>query len=274
MLPQIIYEKQDLTHLSWSLIRSSSGTAGSFLKASSKFGGKKTYYKLSNYDTVNGITGHECVNEIIADRLLSFLGIEHLHYQLIHADIIVNDRPLETWLCASEDFKKPGEDKVSFDIFYELERRRDESPLQFCIRNGWADYVYQMLVVDFLILNRDRHGANIEILRDRENKTVRPAPIFDHGLSLIFSCMTEDAVRGFDVMHDLPVQCFVGSRSAMDNLNLIPPESLPKLPSLRESDRGMIMSGLGLALPELWLDKIWEIMYSRWVFYENFCNKG
>ena len=32
-LNQIIYELQDMTHLSWAKTRNSSGTAGSFLKA-------------------------------------------------------------------------------------------------------------------------------------------------------------------------------------------------------------------------------------------------
>ena len=26
------------------------------------------------------------------------------------------------------------------------------------MRMGWAEYIYGMLVIDFLILNRDRHG--------------------------------------------------------------------------------------------------------------------
>ena len=36
-------EKQDLTYLSWSVYRNSSGTVGSFLKAYSELGGTKTY---------------------------------------------------------------------------------------------------------------------------------------------------------------------------------------------------------------------------------------
>ena len=88
MKNDMITEKQDLHHLTWSKVRNSSGTAGSFLKAYSDLGGHKTYYKLSNYDSVHGITGHECVNELIVDRLLSLLGVEHLHYQLLHADIL------------------------------------------------------------------------------------------------------------------------------------------------------------------------------------------
>lgn len=268
----IIHEKQDLTHLSWSLIRSSSGTAGSFLKATSELGGKKTYYKLSNYDSIRGVIGHECVNEIIADRLLTHLGIEHLHYQLIHADIEVNDRRIETYLCASEDFKQRGEDKVALDVYYELEHNEAETALDFCVRSGWGDYIYKMLVVDFLLLNRDRHGANIEVLRNTKKRTIRLAPIFDNGLSLIFNCYDEDAVRKFDVLQDRQIQCFVGSRSATENLKLIPPASLPQLVQLKEEDREHILSGLEPVLPKLWIDKIWEMIYRRWQLYEDFCN--
>lgn len=80
---RIIREKQNLTYLSWSKIRHSSGTAGSFLKAQSELDGKKLYYKLSNFDTVSGITGHESVNEIIADRLLDIIGFDHLEYTML-----------------------------------------------------------------------------------------------------------------------------------------------------------------------------------------------
>ena len=89
---QMMKEKQDLTYLSWSVYRNSSGTAGSFLKAYSELGGKKTYYKLSNFDKAHGVIGHECVNELIVDRLLTILGIPHLSYQLIHADVSVDGR--------------------------------------------------------------------------------------------------------------------------------------------------------------------------------------
>ncbi len=41
MQKDIITEKQDLTYLSWTRTRNSSGTAGSFLKAYSELGGKK-----------------------------------------------------------------------------------------------------------------------------------------------------------------------------------------------------------------------------------------
>ncbi len=117
MCAQIINGKQDLTYLSWSLIRNSSGTAGSFLKSYSELSGKKIYYKLSNFDKLLGVIGHECVNEIIVDRLLEILGVHHLEYQLIHADVLLDGHVREVYLCASDDFKKKGESKVALDAY-------------------------------------------------------------------------------------------------------------------------------------------------------------
>lgn len=273
MNTQIIRDKVDLSYLSWSKIRHSSGTAGSFLKAYSDIGGRKTYYKLSNYNVVDGIVGHECVNEIIVDRLLTILGIEHLHYQLIHADVVVDGRSFETWVCASDDFKERGESKIALEAYYQAERNADETPLDFCIRNGWGSYIYQMLIVDYLILNRDRHGANIEVLRDRRAKTIRLAPLFDHGLSLIFNCHNQGQVEAYNVMDDKRIQCFVGSESSERNLGIIPPSWLPTVSALNQSDRDILFHGLDDALPSLWQEKIWEMIWKRWCYYEAFCDQ-
>ena len=272
MNTQLILEKQDLTYLTWSKIRNSSGTAGSFLKAYSELDGRKIYYKLSNYDSVRGVIGQESVNELIVDRLLTILGIEHLHYQLIHADVLVDGKVLETYVCASENFRETGEDKQAIDICYAREHLDGEGPLDFCIRMGWGEAIFQMLVVDFLILNRDRHGANIEVLRNKKKKTLRLAPLFDHGLSLLCSCETMDAVEDFDEMADRQVQCFVGSRSAQENLDLIPLDRMPGLNPLKESDKTILLEGLENILPEKLQDKIWNMVWKRWCYYEDFCN--
>ena len=218
--------------------------------------------------------GHECVNELIADRLLTILGIEHLNYHLIHADILIDGQSYETYLCASSDFKKRGESKIALDVYYQREREDAESPLDFCLRNGWSEHIWKMLAVDFLILNRDRHGANIEVLRNSRVKTLRLAPLFDHGISLIFNCMDEEAARTFDAMADKPVQSFVGSKSAEDNLKLIPKDCLPHLNPLREYNRGVLFADLETVLPQAWRNKIWEMLWRRWTFYEDFCHQG
>ena len=273
-LNQIIHELQDMTHLSWAKTRNSSSTAGSFLKAYEDGVDGKTYFKLSNYDAWKRIIGHECVNEIIVDRLLSILGISHLPYQLIHAKILIDQKEYETWLCASKDFKQRGESKIALDAYYQAESLPNESPMDFCIRNGWESTVYEMLVVDYLILNRDRHGANMEVLRNQRKKTIRLAPLFDHGLSLLSRCESTEAMLREDVMADKPVQCFVGSRSSWENLRLIPRDQRPPLHPLTENDRAILLEGLSEALDQQWLDRIWEMIWKRWQAYENLCNQG
>ena len=270
---QIIKNKQDLTYLEWSKVRHSSGTAGSFLKATMLEGEKKTYCKLSDYDEIKGVVGHECINEIIVDRLLDILGVEHLNYRLIHADVSVSGRVIDTYLCASDDFKKRGEEKIALDIYYNQEKNENESPLDFCIRQGWGKYIYDMLAVDYIILNRDRHGANIEVLRDSKKKMIRLAPLFDHGISLLCRCHTEDEVLKYNVMDDKRVQCFVGGNSARNNLELIPKDKLPSFNKLLLHDKERLLSDLyGIVSDEL-LEKIWDMIWERWCVYEDFRNK-
>ena len=244
------------------------------MKAYSELNGVKTYYKLSNYNTADGIIGYECVNEIIVDRLLTILNIAHLHYQLIHADINIDDRIVETWLCASQDFKKRGESKATLEAYYQQEKRPGESVLDFCVRNGWEQDVYQMLVVDYLILNRDRHGANIEVLKNNKDKAVRLAPLFDHGLSFIFSSKTDEEFKTYDVLEDKKVQCFVGSGSTKENLFLIPKDQRRNLPDFDESLREYLFRDIDGIMSETWQETIWKMLRERALEYADICFKG
>lgn len=266
---RIIFEKQDLTWLKWSHIRGSSGTAGTLLKSYSEVGGVKRYYKLSGFDPYSGITGHECVNELIADRLLTILEIEHLSYDLINADIEVGGKVYNTWLCSSEDYRKRGESKIALDDFFRMNAAPGEYPYDFCVRQGFGKYVDRMIAFDFIILNRDRHGANIEILRNSREHSVRPAPLFDHGLSLLCSCSDEREARLFDVMEDRKCGNFIGGRSCFENLLLIGDKKNVFPGKLISSDRERLLEGLDGVLPDIFLRKIWEMIISRYELYEN-----
>ena len=272
MYNNVIVNKQDLTYLRWSHVRSSSGTAGTFLKSQSTISGEKIYYKLSGYDSERGIIGHECVNEIIVDRLLTILGVEHLHYELIHADVEIEGKTYDTWLCASRDFKKRGESKAALDNFYQINRVGDESRYDFCVKNGWQQYIDRMLAVDYLILNRDRHGANIEVLRDGRKRNIRIAPLFDHGLSLLCSCYGDKEIEQFDVMADKPCQNFIGSRSVLENLNLIKDKRGVFRVKLEEKDEEVLFKDLDSVLTEKHRKKIWDMIWSRWCEYEKLCD--
>ena len=269
MEKDLILEKQDLTYLKWSHIRSSSGTAGTFLKSQMIDGSGKTYFKLSNFDPVRGVVGHECVNELIVDRLLTRLGVEHLPYTLIYADIEVEGRVFSTYLCASKDFKARGESKIALEDYYRVNSLPGESHYDFCVRNGWQQVVDTMLAVDFLILNRDRHGANIEILRNARAHTLRPAPLFDHGLSLLYACETDSAAAAFDVMEDKRCQNYIGGQSCLKNLELIRDRKAVFSGTLKAEDRAVLMAGLEGVLSKTLQERIWEMIYRRYLFYEG-----
>ena len=113
----------------------------------------------------------------------------------------------------------------------------------------------------------------MEVLTDLQKKTVRLAPLFDHGVSLFSRTPDLAALKKEDVMADKPVQCFVGSRSAINNLRLIPPDSHPHLNPLKESDRSFLLNGLDEALDKAWLERIWEMIWKRWKLYENLRNQ-
>lgn len=266
---KIISEKQDLTYLQWSHIRSSSGTAGTFLKSESTLDGIKKYYKLSNFDPVKGIIGHECINEIIVARLLTILGVEHLSYELINADIEIEGKIFNTYLCASYDFKKRGESKIALDDYYRTNSEKGESHYDFCVRCGWKEYIDRMIVVDYLILNRDRHGANIEVLRNARAHTLRIAPLFDHGISLLYSCMSDDEALKFDILEDKRCNNFIGGYSCYENLQLTKNNKEVFANKLQPTDKNVIFEGLDNILSNDFIDKIWNMIYERYIIYEN-----
>lgn len=270
-MKDLILENRDYTYLNWTKIRSSSGTAGSFLKATETRKGKKVYYKLSNYDSLNGIVGHECINELIVSRLLDVLDINHLYYELIHGDVMIGDKIYNTFFCRSESFRKKEERKMTFEMLFQMQRKNNETALEFAVRKGWRKEIYQMILVDFLILNRDRHGANIEIIMDK-NGNERMAPLFDHGLSLMFNCSSERDVEQYNVLEDKPVQSFLGGKSTKDNLHRILNNGFYLDKKLSVKDKNYIFEGLDEILSSRHLDKIWEMIWERWKCYENMLN--
>jgi transcriptional regulator with XRE-family HTH domain len=57
----------------------------------------------------------------------------------------------------------------------------------------FTESIKSMLVLDAVIYNEDRHFGNFGVLRDnRSGKIIRPAPLFDHGLSLFCYAIDDD----------------------------------------------------------------------------------
>ncbi len=265
---QVVYHDiMDLTYLTWTLSRNSSGTAGSFLKSYEQSGNLKYYYKLSNFDTVRGVFGHECLNEIVAQNIAVALRIPHLVYDLIHADVNIDNKTYRTWLTRSMDFKSPGEHKLAFETYCEINKEPAEDSWAFIVRSRLEQYFYNIFVLDYLICNRDRHGANIEVLEKKGR--YRMAPVFDNGLSLLFSCYNDgNAMQSFDRLKDGPVNNYVGTMSLAENLKMVPKRMIDEVQTIDLSegilfkDMEQIRQSETAAVPqEYWncvRDMIWE----------------
>lgn len=273
-MKDIVFELQDMRHLDWAVRKMSPGTPGCFLKAYDEIDGKRVYYKLSNYDSYRGVFGHECINELIVSRIMDILGIPHVEYKIIYAWVMIDGKEMKTWISVSTNFRRDNEEKLAYDMFYDLQKRDDESPLEFAIRNGWETYIYQMMCVDYLIANRDRHGSNLEVLRNIEDGTIRLAPLFDQGVSLLFSTYGDEGLLDkTDVMQDFAVNNYIGSRSLEYNLSLIPDSVDLKINILKQEDMKYILEGIERILTQKHIDKIWEMVWKRWCHFEKICGE-
>ncbi|WP_139651725.1 type II toxin-antitoxin system HipA family toxin [Raoultibacter phocaeensis] len=271
MRTDVTKKLQDLRHLDWTERGATSGTAGSFLKAREVSGGGTWYYKLSCYDSYRGVYGHECVNEVVASRLMGILGIDHVAYRLVHASVSVDGCEFETWLNRSRSFRKPKEQKLALDTFFDLYKLPGESPLDLCERFGWLEQVQKIMLVDYLIANRDRHGANIEVLRN-VNGGFRLAPVFDSGLSFVFSCYDDEARAGaFDPLKDVNANNYLGTRSLEENVRRFVTHPIRVHP-IEYRHRNELFGGLDGVLSAAHFEKMWEIVWERWCIYEALCN--
>lgn len=267
MRTDITHRLQDYTHLNWAEGTRPSTTSGTFLKAKSGAGNNLMFYKLSNYDSYRGVFGHECVNELIASRLLDQLGFPHVRYRLIHAHVLIGDMEQETWLNASRSFRPSGTQKMRFDVFFDLYKQPGETPFSFCERYGWGEFINQLILVDYLIINRDRHGANIEVIQSRDG-SFHPAPLFDNGLSFVFSTYGDDArIEEFNPLEDVPCNNYFGYRSVERNLEFLPKGFARG--ALDDVRKDVLFNGLDEVISPIHREKIWEIVTRRWEHYES-----
>lgn len=259
----------NLQGLTWDTLNDlGSTTHGTFPKAIIDFGGIRYYLKLSRCDAfLNKVVGFESFFEVIASRMLDALNIAHVEYTLHLADVRLapGKDPIRTYICASRDFRGTLS-KVTAEQMFTLYGLKEETPLETLRRLGYSNDIDQMLLVDYLIYNRDRHGKNIEFCSDGTKITM--APLFDNGFSFVSPYgMNLEAITRFDAMGDMPVNNFLGSKSLLQNLDLI---SQPIL--LRSHDtfsRDKLFVGLESSVPMVVQDKVWEILESRYNYVKH-----
>lgn len=136
----------------------------------------------------SGATQQEPYNEVLASAIMRRLNIPHVPYTLM----IQDEYPFS--MC--EDFVTPQTELIS--AWYIMQTQKKENHvsvyqhyLNCCDTLGIPDIreaLDRMMVLDYLIVNEDRHQNNFGVLRNADTLAwISSAPIYDSGTSLWFS---------------------------------------------------------------------------------------
>ena len=246
---------KDYTYLNFSTDSSISSTKGCLLKTFYN----ALYYKLSNYDFYLKTFGNESIYEVIAYRVGKLLGFNTLEYSICVGKIKIDDTILDSVFCCSKDFNPQKYRKVKLEDLYALEHNEGENLLEYLERINLIEYIYKIMIFDYIICNRDRHGANIEFLI--ENDKIIPTPIFDNGVSFMFSCKDDNALLKYDITSNPRANNYVGSQDLEYNLSLI--KKPIKFTSINYGDAEFIFQDLSDCITTIHKNKIMDMLVWR-----------
>ncbi len=170
----------------------------------------------------------EGFNEELVSRILSCSNMSEDQF-VKYEQIFINGQPG----CCSPDFNKSGEEDISIYRLYANTHGGDiarllatmdmddamEFTMNFVKEQTGLDireYLANVLALDQLILNTDRHMNNLCIIHDAINNKYRPAPIFDNGRS--FFCgdkKYDDSISVSENMKHLVFRPFSASANLM-----------------------------------------------------------
>ncbi len=133
----------------------------------------------------SGATQQEPYNEVFTTEICERLNIPHVPYSLMNQ----GDYPYS--VC--EDFITPETELIS--AWYVMRTRKKQNHISIyqhyidCCDEleipNVRDFLDKMIVLDFLIVNEDRHQNNFGVIRNAETlQFIGASPIFDSGTSL------------------------------------------------------------------------------------------
>ena len=168
---------------------------GQLSTTSPEYGTDGTFAKcwVREYDQIKllkkGTTGFlnaglEPYSEYYASQLAKELGLNHIEYTL---------RNYNGKLCSSCNiFTSEDQGYLPYAAVERINSTLDSVIFMYS-KYGYRDFALDMFVFDALIYNCDRHKGNFGFLVDNDTqKIIKPAPLFDHNLSLICYALEDD----------------------------------------------------------------------------------
>ena len=124
-------------------------------------------------------------NEVLASMICDRLGFNHVPYTLdVYKDTVVSKCPCfitkDTELITAYQIRNDMKRHDNTDDYEEYIKKLEENGIP-----NAREKIENMYILDFLIMNEDRHLNNFGIIRDVNTlKWLDVAPIFDNGMAL------------------------------------------------------------------------------------------
>ena len=134
-------------------------------------------------------------NEVLASMICDKLGFNHVPYTLdVYKDTVVSKCPCfinkDTELITDYQIRNDMKKHDNTDDYEEYIKKLEENGI-----SNAREKIENMYILDFLIMNEDRHLNNFGIIRDVNTlKWLDVAPIFDNGMALNIPYYDENEV--------------------------------------------------------------------------------
>ena len=134
-------------------------------------------------------------NEVLASMICDKLGFNHVPYTLdVYKDTVVSKCPCfinkDTELITAYQIRDDMKRHDNTDDYEEYIKKLEENGI-----SNAREKIENMYILDFLIMNEDRHLNNFGIIRDVNTlKWLDVAPIFDNGMALNIPYYDENEV--------------------------------------------------------------------------------
>lgn len=165
---------------------------------------KFIWIKAGNYEW--GDYGHEGIMEVVTSNLANELGIKDVvQYKpcILHLTDS-NGNTTSSIGCYSFEFTEKDEEVVSFaelgvPVNCYNNAIKDVASITSISEEEVRDYIDRCLLIDSLVLNVDRHGNNLAVIKNRKTGKFRLCPVFDFGLAMRgLECVEIETRQAYD----------------------------------------------------------------------------
>lgn len=216
-------------------------------------------YKGSSTEYAN--MGKEAYGEYYMAQIAEVLEFKHISYDLkeFHGQIVSS---CEIFTSENEGYINIisflNDENIEYIANNEMKANRN-SIIQDIIKTYGKENFENLMLFDAIIYNTDRHCGNFGMIIDNNtNAILRPAPIFDNGLS-IFNKPTKDDLKDIKLCMNQLVSYFEYNFDEQLK-RFVQPRHIPNLEKLKTFE---FKKHKAFNLPDLWLEPIQKALQDR-----------